>query len=286
MGSDDKIGLIGLGLLGSALSERLIDGGYSVLGYDVDSQRCDELVERGGRIANNVPDIARHCSRIMFSLPDSSISASVIYELRSRLGADTIIIDTTTGHPDEMTRIGQQLAKQGIGYLDATVAGSSEQAKRGEALIMVGGDDAYVAACQDIFDAISPKAMHVGPCGSGARMKLVVNLVLGLNRAVLAEGLSFAKATGVDPTKALEVLIASPAYSTVMDTKGEKMLTGDFTPQARLRQHLKDVRLILESAAASGANTPLSEWHAETLQALVDQGHGEDDNSSIIRVFE
>ena len=117
-------------------------------------------------------------------------------------------------------------------------------------------------------------------------MKLVVNLVLGLNRAVLAEGLSFAQATGVAPAKALEVLKASPAYSTVMDTKGEKMLTGDFTPQARLRQHLKDVNLILESAAASAANTPLSEWHAETLQALVDQGHGDDDNSSIIRAFE
>ena len=204
----------------------------------------------------------------------------MIYELRPRLGADTIIIDTTTGHPEEMTRVGQQLSEQGVGYLDATVAGSSEQARHGEALIMVGGDDAHVASCQEIFDAISPKIMHVGPCGSGARMKLVVNLVLGLNRAVLAEGLSFANATGIDPAKALEVLKASPAYSTVMDTKGDKMLTGDFTPQARLRQHLKDVRLILDSAAASGATTPLSKWHAETLQALVDQGHGEDDNAA------
>ena len=167
----------------------------------------------------------------------------------------------------------------------ATVAGASEQTRRGEALIMVGGDEVHVTACQDVLDALSPNTMHVGPCGSGARMKLVVNLVLGLNRAVLAEGLSFAKATGVDPQMALEVLQASPAFSTVMDTKGQKMLTGDFEPQARLRQHLKDVRLILATASDSDAKTPLSEWHAEILQTLVDQGHGDDDNASIIRAF-
>ena len=230
--------------------------------------------------------MARECSHILLSLPDSSISTSVIEQLRPHLRPDAIIIDTTTGSPIEMTQLGEQLAEQGVGYLDATVGGSSMQAREGEALIMVGGDNAHVAACQGILNALGHKTMHVGPSGSGARMKLVVNLVLGLNRAVLAEGLSFAKATGVDPAKALEVLKASPAHSTVMDTKGDKMLTGDFTAQARLRQHLKDVRLILESAVASGATTPLSEWHVETLQALVDQGHGDDDNSSIIRAFE
>lgn len=115
-------------------------------------------------------------------------------------------------------------------------------------------------------------------------MKLVVNLVLGLNRAVLAEGLSFARSLGFDPAMALDVLRQSPAASTVMQTKGDKMVAGDFTPQARLRQHLKDVRLIL--AAAGAAKTPLSEVHAQLLQELVDRGCGDEDNSAVIRAFE
>ncbi|MEZ6053978.1 MAG: NAD(P)-dependent oxidoreductase [Planctomycetaceae bacterium] len=285
MGSDDTIGLIGLGLLGSALSERLIDGGFSVLGFDLDAQRCDELVKRGGRIADEVTDMARECSHILLSLPDSSISASVIEHLRPHLRPDAIIIDTTTGSPTEMRQLGEQLAEQGVGYLDATVGGSSMQARDGEALIMVGGDNAHVAACQGILNALGRKTMHVGPSGSGSADEARRQSGPWSQPGRACRGL-VRQSHWRRSRQSSEVLKASPAYSTVMDTKGEKMLTGDFAAQARLRQHLKDVRLILESAAASGATTPLSEWHAEALQALVDQGHGDDDNSSIIRAFE
>ncbi len=286
MTSNASVGLIGLGLLGSALSERLLKSGFSVIGFDTDPGRREELATRGGKVANTLSGIALHCDRIALSLPNSSVSASVVREIQPILAGGAIIIDTTTGDPSEMTQQGAMLAASGIGYLDATVAGSSEQARRGEVLVLVGGESEQVDACQDLFGTFARRTMHVGPCGSGARMKLVVNLVLGLNRAVLAEGLSFAKASGVDPRAALDVLRESPAFSTVMETKGEKMLTGDFTPQARLRQHLKDVRLILAAAEQNHAITPLSQWHADTLQALVDQGFGDDDNASIIRAFE
>ncbi len=282
----EPVGLIGLGLLGSALSERLLQAGFDVIGFDTHPGRCEELSASGGTVAHDVEGVADECQRVLLSLPDSTIAANVLTEMRLFQETGDVVVDTTTGDPATMEQFGNDLAGQGVGYLDATIAGSSEQARRGEALIMVGGDSSHVAQCQDVLDAISPHVMHVGPCGSGARMKLVVNLVLGLNRAVLAEGLSFAKATGVDPQTALEVLKASPAYSTVMDTKGEKMLTGNFDAQARLRQHLKDVRLILQTATESDAKTPLSQWHADTLQTLVDQGHGDDDNACIIRAFD
>lgn len=116
-------------------------------------------------------------------------------------------------------------------------------------------------------------------------MKLVVNLVLGLHRAVLAEGLSFAKACGVDPAVALDVLQAGPTFSRVMETKGKKMLAGDFEPQARLSQHLKDVRLILAEGSKHEAKTPLSQVHAALLEALEAAGHGQEDNSAILRAF-
>jgi 3-hydroxyisobutyrate dehydrogenase-like beta-hydroxyacid dehydrogenase len=117
-------------------------------------------------------------------------------------------------------------------------------------------------------------------------MKLVVNLVLGLNRAVLAEGLALARSCGLDPSAALEIPRAGPAASRVMDVKGTKMLSGDFTPQARLAQHLKDVHLILKMGHDCGARVPLSALHRDLLEGLAAQGYHDADNSAIIRAFD
>ena len=127
--------------------------------------------------------------------------------------------------------------------------------------------------------------MHVGPSGAGARLKLVTNLVLGLNRAALAEGLAFAEAMRLDPRQTLAVLQASAAYSRIMDTKGEKMIGGDFRPVARLSQHLKDVRLMRRAAAEEALPLPLTETHCELLERAEAHGWGELDNSAIIKVL-
>jgi 3-hydroxyisobutyrate dehydrogenase-like beta-hydroxyacid dehydrogenase len=158
--------------------------------------------------------------------------------------------------------------------------------RSGEIIVMLGGDAAAVQSCDDLLRSFAKRSFHLGPCGAGARMKLVVNLVLGLNRAVLAEGLSFARACGVDPASALVVLKAGPAFSNVMETKGKKMLERDFDPQARLSQHLKDVNLILAEAVKHGATTPLSELHRTLLEALDTAGFGDEDNSAILRAFD
>ena len=116
-------------------------------------------------------------------------------------------------------------------------------------------------------------------------MKLVVNLVLGLNRAALAEGLAFAVACGIEPARALEVLRAGVSYSAVMDTKGPKMIAGDFSPQARLSQHLKDVAIILDVAAKANMLLPLSATHYEILERAEEMGLGPLDNSAIVQVY-
>jgi 3-hydroxyisobutyrate dehydrogenase-like beta-hydroxyacid dehydrogenase len=198
----------------------------------------------------------------------------------------TIILDTTTGEPDAMAALGEALALRGIAYLDATIAGSSAQVRTGDVIVMIGGDAMAVKSCDDVLRSFAKRSFHLGPCGAGARMKLVVNLVLGLNRAVLAEGLSFAQACGIDPAVALEVLAAGPAFSRVMDAKGKKMIARDFEPQARLSQHLKDVHLILAEAAKHNAKTPLSELHRALLEALDAAGFGGEDNAAIVRAFE
>jgi 3-hydroxyisobutyrate dehydrogenase-like beta-hydroxyacid dehydrogenase len=218
-------------------------------------------------------------------LPDSRTVASEIGEVGDVLTSGTLIIDATTGDPADTEAIASSLAGRGIGYIDATIAGSSEQARRGEAAAIIGGSGDDVERAERVLASWTDRRFHVGPVGSGARLKLVVNLVLGLNRAVLAEALSLAKACGIDQAAALEVLKATPAYSSVMDTKGQKMIAREFSPQARLAQHLKDVRLIRELAARHGASAPLTELHEAILRKAVDLGYGEADNSAVIAAF-
>ena len=150
---------------------------------------------------------------------------------------------------------------------------------------MVSGDRRSFEACDDLWAVLGQNTFYVGASGNAARMKLVSNLVLGLNRAALAEGLVLAEALGLDLATTLEVLRGSPAYSRQMDTKGPKMLASDFAPQARLSQHLKDVQLMLQAAREQGVTLSLTETHRRLLAQAEWLGLGELDNSAIYRVL-
>ena len=134
----------------------------------------------------------------------------------------------------------------------------------------------------DVFDALFARRFLVGKIGDGGRAKLAVNLILGLNRLALAEGLVFAERLGLDPAAFLDVARGSASYSQVMETKGPKMVRGDFSAEGRARQTLKDCRLMLEQAAAAGQQLKMLELHAEVLEACVKAGEAELDNSVII----
>lgn len=282
--SANTTGIIGLGLMGRAMAERLRGAGFELLGWDRDGERVEDLVRNGqGRGAAGEDEVFRECSRIILSLPDSDVVNRVLRNGARVLQAGQIIIDTSTGDPPSAESLGAALHKQGAHYLDATVSGSSVQVADGSAVLMVGGDDSVFAACGDLFANLGAKAFHTGPCGSGAKMKLVTNLVLGLNRAALAEGLAFARDLDLDPVRTLEIMRGSMAWSRIMDTKGGKMLTRDFSPQARLSQHLKDVRLMLSAATTK---LPLTEAHRALLEKAESLGCGDLDNSAIIRAYE
>ncbi|MBW8884703.1 MAG: NAD(P)-dependent oxidoreductase, partial [Planctomycetia bacterium] len=219
-------------------------------------------------------------------LPNSDLVEQVLRDISDHLRADALVVDATTGDPDETEAIAMRLALRGIGYVDATIAGSSEQARRGDATVIIGGSDENVCRATPVLSSWSDRRFHVGPAGSGARMKLVVNLVLGLNRAALAEGLSLAQACGIDPPAALNILQQTPAHSAVMATKGPKMVARDYTPQARLAQHLKDVRLIRQLARRHRATTPLTDTHELLLQKAIELGYADADNSALIEAFQ
>lgn len=278
------IGLIGIGLLGSALAQRLLARGFSLWGHDIDADRLRAFREQGGNVSAAAEVMAR-CERIVLCLPSHKEVNAFLAEHAGALRSGQILMDTTTGDPANSERIALGLAARGIVYLDATVSGSSRQVREGAAVLMVGGDAVAVKACAEVFDALTTETFHTGPAGSGAKMKLVTNLVLGLNRAVLAEGLAYAEALRLDLPLTLAVMQSSPAYSRAMDVKGQKMLRGDFTPEARLSQHLKDVRLIVDSGTMAGLTMPFSRTHRRILEEAEAAGWGEMDNSSIIQVL-
>ena len=280
-----QIGLVGLGLMGNALAERFLRSGFRIVGFDLEQKRRTGLKRLGGKPLNSAAEVAMSCERIVVSLPTTDVVKTVIREMGDRLHAGTILIDTTTGEPEQTAGLGANLAKRRVRYVDATIVGNSEQVRTGDVIVLAGGTRQSMAASRDVFECFARQTFHVGPSGSGARMKLVVNLVLGLNRAVLAEGLSFARKAGVSPERALEILKSSAAYSRVMDTKGNKMLKSDFKPQARLLQHLKDVRLILSLGKKVGAKLPLSAQHRKLLERVVAAGGGSLDNSAIIKAY-
>lgn len=276
-----KVGLIGAGLLGSALAERFAGAGFEVWGFDTSPERMAALKAIGCHAAESARDAAARGDLVVLCLPDSRISSTVLGEIADLFGASKILVDTTTGEPAEMEAMGRRVPR----YVDATIAGSSGQVRNHDAVVMAGGEANDVEACRALFESFAPRIFHVGGCGAGARMKLVVNLVLGLNRAALAEGLAFARGTGVDMAMALEVLRSGPAHSVAMDRKGAKMLNRDWTPEARLRQHHKDVRLILAEAARADLNLPLSTAHDKLLSKAEELGFADSDNSAVFEAW-
>lgn len=285
MRDEGAIGLIGLGLMGSALADRLLEAGKRVVGWDIDPERVAALRQKRGEAAGGAAEVFSSCRRAVLSLPSHREVANVIQAAGASLSPGLTIIDTTTGDPARTEELARTLGARGISFLDATISGSSAQVRAGSVTLMVGGDAGSVAASSDIFEAIGRQTFHTGPAGTGARMKLVTNLVLGLNRAALAEGLAFAGSFGLDPALTLAVMRGSAAYSRIMDTKGERMIHGDFAPDARLSQHLKDVRLIVDIGRRAGLPMPLSAAHRAVLEEAERAGYGELDNSAIIKVF-
>jgi 3-hydroxyisobutyrate dehydrogenase-like beta-hydroxyacid dehydrogenase len=283
LSSLEPVGLVGTGLFGTALVERLLAEGFPTFVYNRTRSKAEPLLDLGAVWSDNP---LAECRRVLFCLFTSDQVGPVFDRMNSRPLKGRIIVDTSTSDPQHTVALGNHLARHAVKYLEAPFSGSSEQARNREATAIVAGEENAYRACHDLWDCLAAKTYYVGQWGNAAKMKLVTNLVLGLNRAALAEGLVFAETVGIDMRDALQVLLNSPAYSRTMDAKGPKMVEGEFTPQARLSQHIKDVRLMLEEAARDGANLPISAVHLELLKRAEAAGLGELDNCAIIRVIQ
>ena len=282
------IGLVGLGLVGKALARRLIGAGSRVVGRDPDQQARETARAIGVEIANDLPYVAECCKVIFLSLPDSVAVEDVLWGTSSLSGSCTIgtlVLDTTTADPNETVRNFNRLATRQIRFVDCPLVGSSQEIGEGQAVAIVG-DREETADYAPLLRTFANTVFFLAEVGRGHTAKLVVNLVLGLNRVVVSEGLGLAHLCNLDLAQMLALMKASAAYSEVMDTQGELMLSHDFSrPTARLAQHAKDVGLILELAAESGARVPMSKLHKLLLQEAIANDWGTLDNAAVFNLY-
>lgn len=280
---------MGLGLMGSRLSRRLMAAGFHVRGFDVDRGRVEDFVAAGGSAAPSPAEAVQGCWAALLSLPTSKIARQVCLGPDGLTASGVVplfVYDTTTGSPQDSAELAAALAERGMVYADATLSGNSAMAEQGNLVVMMGGPDDAYARGRPLFDAIGRSHHHVGEAGAGARMKLLVNHVLTVHRVVLAEALVVAELAGMDLGSALGVLKDSLAYSKAMDQWGTRMVAGDHaTPLSRLRQGYKDARLIADQALRLGAPVGLIEVVLDVLAEGEARGLADADNSSVVEVL-
>jgi 3-hydroxyisobutyrate dehydrogenase-like beta-hydroxyacid dehydrogenase len=285
MSAKPAVGIVGLGLVGQALAARLLAAGFEVTGYDL---RPEARQAFGGVAATSVRDVGARAECVVLAVFDSKDVIDVVEGADGLLAGGSVvrsIIDCSTGDPALLAALAGRLARRGVAFIEGPLSGSSQQIAAGEATQLLGGESGAIADCDAVLQALASQRIHVGPAGSAATAKLATNLVLGLNRAALAEGMVFAESLGIAPDKFLALVLATPARSGAAEAKGEMMVRGDFAPQSRIRQHLKDVELMLASAAQAGQPLPLSQAHAALMREAIAAGDGDLDNAGLIRQF-
>jgi 3-hydroxyisobutyrate dehydrogenase-like beta-hydroxyacid dehydrogenase len=283
----DTVGLVGIGLMGMAFAQRLRGAGLPVVGFDVDPARLEQLAAIGGEKATSAGEVARRCAITLVVVFSADQADTVIGEIAAALRSASeaklrTLILSITCDPDRTAALAQRAAGAGLRFIEAPVSGTSDQVLRGDGVGLLGGDVPDDADLTAILDALMPRRFRVGKIGDGAKAKLAVNLILNINRLALAEGLVLAERMGLDVETFFDIARGSAAYSQVMDTKGGKMVSRDFTPHGRAVQALKDVRLMLAQAARAGQQLPVCEVAATVLESCVRHGEGERDSTVVV----
>jgi 3-hydroxyisobutyrate dehydrogenase-like beta-hydroxyacid dehydrogenase len=280
------IGIIGLGLMGTALSQRLIDAGIPVLGFDIDPTRGEMLQANGVGIVQSAHDVFSRCRAVVVAVYDGT-QVKTLFDAFTNETHETkqVVICITTCAPDEIARMADRAASAGWVFVEAPISGTSAELRSGTAIALLAGDTGAIEMVRPLLTVLCPRMIRVGNIGDASRTKLAINLVLQNNRAALAEGIVFAERLGLDSHAFLEAARASAAYSSVMDTKGTKMLARDFRPQSHISQTLKDAELILHQARQHGLHLPMTATQADLLRAAIALEGPASDSSAVIEAI-
>lgn len=284
----DTVALIGLGAMGRGYARHLLDAGFTVQGCDIDPTRLAEFVAWGGVATDSPADAAKGARWVLTSLPKHEHVVEVLFGPRGvRLGSHPgqLVIDTSTSLPAQSRALAAGLADAGVRFLDASVSGTGATVMEKDLVVLVGGEGGDYRDALPLFETFSRRSYHLGPVGSGALGKLIINVVVVGNRLALAEGLNFGLASGMDGEVLLQILKDGSTYSRAMDLKGDKMIRGDYRPDSTLAQSLAGTTLLLAQAQELGVPLFLTALYSQVAQAGVNLGFGPADPAALIEAL-
>jgi 3-hydroxyisobutyrate dehydrogenase-like beta-hydroxyacid dehydrogenase len=284
-----RIGIIGVGLLGSAVASRLLKGGFEVAAYDTRVEQVNALAPRGLKIARTVAEVAADADAVFTILPSLESVETVILGTRGLVETaptNCTVIQMSTVSPDLTRRLANVAAAKSLGFLDAPMSGTSAMVKHGDCTIFVAGDRKRADACQPIFDVIAKKTHYLGAAGMASLAKLATNLLVGLNTAALAEALVLGAKGGLAPGVLVEILKESAGASKMLDVRGPLMVSRRFDAQMKIDLFLKDFKLMLEEGLRLGVPLPLTSVAQQLITTTATAGRGEEDLAAIVTTFE
>ncbi len=285
----ESIGVIGLGKMGRPIAGHLLKAGYRVFVHNRSQEAARELAGVGATNTSTPAELASMTDLIITSLPDTpTLEMVCLGEKGVREGArnSSILIDTSTSHPETTQRLANVLATQGMEMLDAPVSGGEPGAIAATLSIMVGGPEATFMRALPVLQKIGRTITYMGATGSGQLAKLANQVIVALNYVAIGEGLVFGAKAGLDPAKLIEVLQGGLAQSSCLAQKGQRIIDGNYEPGARLTIQIKDLQYALETAHAYGVPLPFTSMVQQFYEAAKAAGRQDWDHSAIVTLFE
>ncbi|GAB4447529.1 MAG: 2-hydroxy-3-oxopropionate reductase [Anaerolineae bacterium] len=283
-----KIGFIGLGLMGSRMALNLVRAGYAVTVYNRTPEKTKPLAEAGATVAGSLAEVAQNAEIVITMVSDSAALQSVVLGpggLLEGLQPDAVLIDMSTVDPKISRQIAEAVRVKGAHMLDAPVSGSTMMAEQGALSIMVGGEESIHERVREVLLKMGSRTTHVGPNGAAASLKLAVNIIIGVTMQVLAESIVLAERAGVTPEIAIEVLSNSAVASPFLKYKAPQLLQplGPAAFTANMMQ--KDFTLALQMARELGVPLPATAAANEVMTMARGLGLGEHDFAAVTNVI-
>lgn len=282
-----RIGFIGLGIMGKPMALNLRKAGYALWVYGRRPTTMEPLIAAGATACRSAAEVAAATEVIIVMVADTPDVEAALFAPDGIAGSarpGSVLIDMSTIAPQATRGLAKRLATQGVEMLDAPVSGGEIGAIQATLSIMVGGKPTVFEAVRPLLAAMGKNIVHVGDHGAGQVAKAANQIIVGLTIEAVAEALTLARESGVDPARVREALMGGFAGSRILEVHGERMLKGDFTPGFKVRLHRKDMRIALEAGQERGLGLPGAALVADQFDALMAQGDGELDHAALVKI--
>jgi 3-hydroxyisobutyrate dehydrogenase len=281
----EKVSILGLGTMGSGMAANLLKAGFTLTVYNRTGAKAQPLVDAGARLASTPADAAQGASVVLSMLADDAASREIWLGKDGALAAaeqGAILIESSTVSPAWVAELAVAAAQRGVQFLDAPVTGSRMQAQTGQLSFLVGGNEAALAAVRPVLRAMSKEIIHLGPVGSGAKLKLINNFLCGVQIASLAEALTWIEHSGLDREKSLAFLNSAAPGSPLLATISARMAAQNYAVNFLLRLIVKDLQYAQNEAAQCGVDLTTAQASRKLFEDAVAKGFGEVDMSAVI----